>query len=294
MIDPWRSCRVLTCSVLPVRMACNCHCSFCFSRSSISTLEGDTGDHSDLSEYYRYAAGLGAARLVITGGGEPLLKKHRVLEILRSGSQWFSETALFTNATYLDSAYARELRAAGLSYLCYSRHHYDDGVNRELMGRSAPDVERVVEAAGELPIRATCVMTRGFIDTREQVFRYIEALSRRGVREFTFKHTYVAFPRSVFAGSPEDNWAADHHVDFDPFDGEGRVVAQLPWGPKIRTLGELRVCYYWEPTPAWEKENRLCRSLNLLSDGKVYASLEDSQSLLFQLRSSAAPSHSKT
>ncbi len=34
----WGECRFLTCSVLPVRVACNLHCPFCFSRSSISSL----------------------------------------------------------------------------------------------------------------------------------------------------------------------------------------------------------------------------------------------------------------
>jgi cyclic pyranopterin phosphate synthase len=275
-------------------MACNCRCSFCFSRSSISALEADAGDRFDLSRYFDYSRQRGASRLVVTGGGEPLLKKERVLEIVRRGREWFSEIALFTNAAYLDAPYAGRLREAGLSYLCYSRHHWDDGTNRELMGRGAPDLDRALEAAGPLPVRATCVMAREYVDSRDGVLRYVETLSRRGVREFTFKHTYVAYPRSVFAGSPEDRWAAEHRVDFDPFEGLGEVVARLPWGPKIRRLGELRVCYYWEPTPEWEKENGLCRSLNLLSDGKVYASLEDEESFLFRLEPSSAPSLSRT
>lgn len=286
----WHECRFLTCSVLPVRMACNCRCRFCFSRSSISSLAADAGDDFDLSPYFEYARERGAGRLVVTGGGEPLLKRERVLQIVRRGREWFPEIALFTNGTYLDAEYAGRLHDAGLSYLCYSRHHHEDGKNAELMGSSAPALELALAAAGSLPVRATCVMARGYVDSRDAVLRYVEALSRHGVREFTFKHTYVAYPRSVFAGTPEDRWAAEHHVDFDPFDGMGAVVAELPWGPKIRSLGELRVCYYWEPTPEWEKENGICRSLNLLSDGKVYASLEDAESLLFRLGSSEMPS----
>jgi pyruvate-formate lyase-activating enzyme len=290
----WHECRFLTCSVLPVRMACNCRCAFCFSRSSVSALAADAAEDLDLGWYFDYSRERGASRLVVTGGGEPLLRQERVLEIVRRGREWFSEIALFTNAAFLDAAYAGRLRAAGLSYLCYSRHHYDDDTNRRLMGPGAPPLDRALAAAGPLPVRATCVMARGFVDSREQALRYVDALSRRGVREFTFKHTYVAYPRSVFAGTPEDRWAADHHVDFDPFAGEGGVAAQLPWGPKIRVLGELKVCYYWEPTPEWERENGICRSLNLLSDGSVYASLEDAASLLFRLGSSAPPSPSRT
>jgi cyclic pyranopterin phosphate synthase len=72
-------------------------------------------------------------------------------------------------------------------------------------------------------------------------------------------------------------------VDFDPFAEQGEIVARLPWGPCIRKLNSLQVCYYFEPSPAWELENRLCRSANLLSDGTIYASLEDQRSQLFRL-----------
>ena len=64
-----------------------------------------------------------------------------------------------------------------------------------------------------------------------------------------------------------------------------RILATLPWGPVIRRLGDWQVCYYYEPQPNWEKEHQLCRSVNLLSDGSVYASLEDQRSLLYQLTS---------
>jgi cyclic pyranopterin phosphate synthase len=87
----------------------------------------------------------------------------------------------------------------------------------------------------------------------------------------------------VFADSRQDRWAADHRVTFDPFRGAGEIVGRLPWGPAIRRIGEFQVCHYHEPHPAWELENQLCRSINLLSDGTVFASLEDQSSRLFQL-----------
>ena len=104
--------------------------------------------------------------------------------------------------------------------------------------------------------------------------------------EFTFKHTYVAYEHSVFRGTSEDLWARDHQVEFDPFEDQGEVVSRLPWGPVVRRIKELRVCYYREPSPSWERANGLCRSSNLLPDGRVYASLEDQRSLLFRLSGS--------
>jgi cyclic pyranopterin phosphate synthase len=284
----WHGCRFLTCSVLPVRFACNCRCPFCFSKSSVSALRHDTVDwrRLDLEGYFEFARRRGAIRLVVTGGGEPLLRPDAVLDIIRRGKRFFDEIACFTNGSLLTSGLARSLAAAGLSYLCYSRHHFDEALNRSLMGEAAPTLDEFFEAARSLTVRATCVMTRHNIDSESMVWRYIDRLAGFGVRQFTFKHTYVAYDRSVFAASPEDRWAAEHRVSFDPFAGQGEIIAQLPWGPAVRRIGELQVCYYHEPTPAWEREHQLCRSVNLLSDGTVFASLEDQSSRLYRLTDS--------
>lgn len=283
----WGACRFLTCSVLPVRVACNLRCRFCFSKSSISTLAHERADwrRLDVAGYYAFARERGATRLVITGGGEPLLRPEDVVYLVELGSRYFDEIACFTNGAYLTRELAGRLRNSGLSYVCYSRHHERDEPNRELMGAGAPSLDAFFEAAAGLRVRATCVMARGYVDSREAVWRYAEALACYGVREFTFKHTYVAYEGSVFRGAAENGWAERHQVEFDPFARDGGVVGELPWGPKIRRVGKFQVCYYFEPTPEWELRNGLCRSSNLLSDGSVYASLENERSLLYRLRS---------
>lgn len=284
----WRSCRFLTCSVLPVRFACNLSCSFCFSKSSLSALRRDHMDWSDVDveSYYAFAVERGARRLVITGGGEPLLKPDAVVSLIERARPFFSEVACFTNGSHLTSTLARRLDRAGLSYLCYSRHHHDDEACRALMGRQAPGLDVFFRAAGGLRVRATCVMAKGFIEGRPSVNNYIDVLARYGVREFTFKHTYVAYEESLFGGSVQNRWASDHQVQDDPFGDDGQVLAALPWGPRIRLIDGFQVCYYHEPDPNWEKDHQLCRSVNLLSDGSVYASLEDQRSLLYRLSSS--------
>jgi cyclic pyranopterin phosphate synthase len=281
----WTDCRFLTCSVLPVRVACNLHCPFCFSKSSVSALKHERGDwrRLDVAGYYAFARERGATRLVITGGGEPLLRPEDVVYLVGLGRRYFDEVACFTNGTYLTAELARRLHDEGLSYLCWSRHRADDESNARLMGEGAPRAADFLAAAGPLKVRATCVMALGHVDSPAAVWEYVEALRPLGVREFTFKHTYVAYETSLFAGSPENEWARAHKVDFDPFAREGEEVARLPWGPSVRRTRGVQVCYYHEPTPAWERANGLCRSSNLLSDGSVYASLEDTSSLLFRL-----------
>lgn len=290
-LTAWEDCRFLTCSVLPVRMACNLHCKFCFSKSSISTLSHEKADWGryPIESYYRWARERGATRLVITGGGEPLLRPDDVLHLVRAGKSFFSEIACFTNGSYLTPELASALSDAGLSYLCYSRHHQDEGRNLDFMGQGAPSLDTFFAAADGLKVRATCVMTAGYVDSTESVWDYIYVLQGYGVREFTFKHTYVAYEDSVFRGSPEDRWAESHKIEFDPFAGQGQVIGRLPWGPEVRRIGDVQVCYYREPTPEWERRNGICRSSNLLSDGKVYASLEDQRSLLYRLQPSPRP-----
>jgi hypothetical protein len=286
-VNPWADCTFLTCSVLPVRMACQCDCPFCFSRSSISALEGARTAWSDaeLRAYFRWAADAGANRMVVTGGGEPLLRPDECVRAVRLAAETFDEIALFTNGARLSAAVASELAAAGLCYLCWSRHAISDADNRQIMGPAAPDADTVLAIAQEarLPVRATCVMSTAGVAGAEQAWAYIAAFSAAGVGEFTFKHTYVASHRSVFSSSPANQWCSAHRVDVDPFAGSGDVVGSLPWGPKIRRIGEVQVCHYYEPTPEWELSRRLARSSNLLSDGRVYASLEDQTSLLYRL-----------
>ena len=283
----WSACRYLTCSVLPVRMACNLECPFCFSKSSISSLQSDKANWAslDVERYYEFAVEHGATRLVITGGGEPLLRPDDVVALIERARPFFYEIACFTNGSRLTRELATRLKAAGLSYLCYSRHHHDDEACRRLMGRTAPSLADFFSAAEGLRIRATCVMAKGWIDSRPLVDDYLRSLGEFGVTEFTFKHTYVAYPQSVFGQSSANEWSQRHQVNCDPFESEGNVVAALPWGPLIRIVSGKQVCYYFEPDPLWELENRLCRSLNLLSNGTVYGSLEDQRSRLFQLNS---------
>jgi cyclic pyranopterin phosphate synthase len=288
----WAECRFLSCSVLPVARACQCTCRFCFSHSSVSALSRGRARWSDaaLLDYYHWARSRGATRLVVTGGGEPMLDPEAVLAAVRLGRQVWDEVTCFSNAARIDAALAARLAGAGLSYLCWSRHHWDDAANRAVMGNAAPDLAEVAARCAGLRLRATCVMHKGGIETAADARCYIAALRAIGVREFTFKHTYVAYERSVFRGSHEDEWCREHQIEGDLFEGEGEVVSALPWGPRVRDIEGVRVCFYQEPTPSWELAHRLCRSSNLLADGSVHASLEDSQSLLFRLAGSPRPS----
>ncbi|OOK83560.1 radical SAM superfamily protein [Mycobacterium kansasii] len=225
-------------------MACQCSCPFCFSRSSISALESAPARWSDeeLRTHFNWSASRGASRMVVTGGGEPLLRPDECGRAIRLAADVFDEIALFTNGARLSSPVAAELRAAGLSYLCWSRHAVDDAENRAIMGDAAPTAEAVLAAAhgAGLPVRATCVMSTAGVVDPGQVWAYIGAFTALGITEFTFKHTYVASARSLFSSSDANLWCREHQIHADPFAGRGHVVGKLPWAPKSVALGRCR------------------------------------------------------
>ena len=74
----WDECRFLTCSVLPVRMACNLRCPTCFANS-------DVGRFASLDEVERMLDTIveneGYADVVQFSGGEPTIHP-RLIEIL--------------------------------------------------------------------------------------------------------------------------------------------------------------------------------------------------------------------
>src|SRR5256885_7968431 len=94
-LPAWEACRFLTCSVLPVRVACNLSCPFCFSKSSVSALRNEKTDWArlDVPGFFAFSRDRGARRLVITGGGEPLLRPADVTRLVRMGRAFFDEIA---------------------------------------------------------------------------------------------------------------------------------------------------------------------------------------------------------
>lgn len=91
-----------------------------------------------------------ATPLVITGGGEPLLRDDAVVDLVARGRNFFPEVACFTNGTGLTPGLARRLVLAGFSYHCYSRQLEDNGHCRRLMGATAPTLDAFISAAGGL------------------------------------------------------------------------------------------------------------------------------------------------
>jgi molybdenum cofactor biosynthesis enzyme MoaA len=297
-------------SVLPIALACQAACRFCFSKTSVSLDTESRGPALFPFEKWAHRAQrAGAERFVITGGGEPgLLKHEHLLDLMRIGAELFSKTILITNGVHLSRRdeglrlqmlqdYAHE----GLSVLSISRHHHDDSVNFTIMGLDT-QTPRVLRSWHELPsvtrpnrLRLICVLQKGGIDSPQSLKEYVDWAVEQGVPELCFKELYVSTTlESAYHANPENSWSREHQVSLSLVttffeQANFRVVRRLPWGAPVYE-GDwngktLTVAAYAEPSLYWERSNGVARSWNIMASGQCLVSLEDPQSMLPDARS---------
>jgi len=284
-------------SILPIARGCQASCPFCFSEASASAdQEQERLDLPQVRHFAKAARAGGAERFVITGGGEPGLVRHELLQqVIATGRETIGKTVLITNGHHLtrrDPAmmladYAR----AGLSVLAISRHHHNDDASEKLMSLRT-DVARVARAWDEgrgnwpgLRLRFTCVLQRGAVDGMKELESYIGWAAALGVPELCFKELYVSTSvESVYHRHAANEWSHVNQVplalvlEFAARHGFAEI-GRLPWGSPV-FRGEWRgramqIAAYTEPSLFWERAHGIARSWNFMSDGRCLVSLED-------------------
>jgi pyruvate-formate lyase-activating enzyme len=288
-------------SLLPIARACPARCPFCFSKASVS----DDMITAPL-DWHRIDAVLGAARArgatraVITGGGEPtLMPRLELLCMVEMCARDFTTVVLISNGFKwgrMDEAARamalRELADTGLTVLSLSRHHHDDAANAALMGLDTGS-EKVAATWSRmhdtgLRMRWVCVLQRGGVEDPESLARYLDWAVDTGVGELCFKELYVSTSiESEYHDHAANVWSAAHQVPLRLIVEFARaqgwpVATTLPWGAPVFAATwngrPLKIAAYTEPSVLWELTNGLCRSWNLMADGRCLASLEDHRS----------------
>ncbi len=105
-----RSGRLLTME-LELSRACNLRCIYCYADSGVP-LDGELGQ-LEIFEVIDQAIELGAKRIIVLGGGEPLAYPD-LLPILRHIHRHGAAIDLFTNGTLITAELAREFAALGV------------------------------------------------------------------------------------------------------------------------------------------------------------------------------------
>ncbi len=116
---------------LELSRACNLRCIYCYAESGVP-LENEL-TLTELRSIIDQAADLGARKIIILGGGEPLLYPH-IIEIIDHIKSHDMNVDLFTNATLISQKKAQQLydRGVAISMKMNSQH---ETVQDELAGK---------------------------------------------------------------------------------------------------------------------------------------------------------------
>lgn len=293
----------LTLSFLPIAMACQASCLFCFSGSSISSEKKKRiKDFKHLEYWCDTASKAGAERFVITGGGEPTIMPFvELIECLQLSSKFFNKNVIISNGLFLSKLPEEEiverlqqLKQAGLSVLSLSYHHYDPVTNKKIMGLDT-GAEKILKVYSECDkdtvpkIRIVCVLQKTGVEDASGFQNFIDLALKYNVDQLCFKELYVASTfESLYSKAKENIYSRDHQVSLTTLinfcDTKALpVVKELPWGsPIYRFTGKggkhVDIAAYTEPSVGWERSNGIARSWNYMADEKCYASLEDEAS----------------
>jgi len=297
---PYKSIRPRAISFLPVAIACQAKCQFCFSKASISSDQSLSKPNLEkAAQWVLHARQQGAERAVITGGGEPtLLPFPSLQQLIATCAGQFEKIVLITNGHNLalmpeaDRMTQLEMLSdAGLRVLAISRHHFNADKNQQLMNLRTP-VEALISTWRanhtrwpHLRLRLICVLQKGGIENDLTLEGYLSWAMTLGVDEICFKELYVSTSvESIYHNRQANEWSRAHQVSLSlitQFAERHRftVESRLPWGAPIyhgQWLGKpLRIAAYTEPSLFWERTQGVARSWNVMADGRCYASLED-------------------
>ena len=297
---PYSQIRPRAISFLPVALACQAKCPFCFSKASVSSDQPTAKpDWPSIEAWLASGRARGAERAVITGGGEPTLLPDAVLQKLVSAcARTFAKVVLITNGHKLATAGVpgqverlTSLNLAGLRVLALSRHHHLSDQSQRLMNLSTP-LEVLIRTWREhrnrwpeLRLRLICVLQKSGLDNDKTLAEYLSWASQLGVEEVCFKELYISTSaESIYHDRSANEWSRSHQVPLSlviEFCRRHEFVMEssLPWGAPVyrgRWLGApLRIAAYTEPSLFWERANGIARSWNIMADGRCHVSLED-------------------
>lgn len=155
---------------------CPLHCAYCSNPRNLA----DYGDELSTAEWRRVlteAAELGALQLHLSGG-EPL-RRHDLVELVRTGRELGMYSNLVTSALGFSPARAEQLREAGLDHVQISIQAEEPILSDELAGTRSferkIDAARLVKKLG-WPLTVNIVLHRQNLDRIEGILELVEVM----------------------------------------------------------------------------------------------------------------------
>ena len=194
-------------SVCPTSF-CPGHCAFCIAK--------ETKVHRSLDiRKFRKAMELLKAEDRVRGvkitGGEPFYDVKLLKEVVAVLYETFGtelELSISTNGMGLEHIHEIP-HLSRIEAIHVSRHHYDDSVNRMLFGGAAvPDASRIKEIVRSVSFPdlfvLNCMLLKGFIDSREEVHRFLDFSIGVGVPKVGFMDC-----------TPINPFAEEHRISYE-------------------------------------------------------------------------------
>jgi molybdenum cofactor biosynthesis enzyme MoaA len=217
-------------------VSCNAHCSFCSEELMRSEAHVLTSKRL-IRDYPRYFAGLEEAWRALAGfpmglslsgleaTAEPVWLA-RLLELLgdmRTVTS-FQEKVLYTNGSGLarDAWIGKSLADAGFDRIELSRAHYNESANQRIMrfNRNEPvmtnDVflEMIGRVGRMLPVKCSCILTRGGVNSVDEVERHLDWLAQSGVQTVVFRE--LSRLDGGYLPNDTSRWVEANRVEIDP------------------------------------------------------------------------------
>jgi len=162
---------------------CNAKCTFCEF--------ADTANHFNLDKFIEIIKEVKKqifVKKVAFTGGEPTLNMKQFKEIVSKTREILDKPSfvLNTNGINLKEVYTDDILPKYINNISLSRHHYDDTINNKILGFNSisnQDLKSLQDSTDDKDlIHLSCNIIKGYIDSKEEVYKYLEFTNQIGIR----------------------------------------------------------------------------------------------------------------
>ncbi len=282
--------KVQTMAVVPKITECNLNCKFCIKKSTFTIKEAEDLDYNKLRASIDYALKGGAQTVSISGGGEPLVygveKTEKLIKFLK---RYFGKIDIHTNGTFLDDYSVKRYANAGLTNAMISRAHYDEEINKEIMGGYTLAEEKVkILNKNEIVPRLSVILLKGYVDDGKEIKKYLDWAAEIEAKQVIIRQLSVIPEKYCSYAAKENEWSKQHFISISIAKdflekSESEKLLTLPWGPPVYSYRAennnfLNVCTYTYPEN--EEKGYSLRSVLFFPDNHLYYSWKHQASLI--------------
>ncbi len=223
--------------ILLITLRCNLRCKVCYLWAN----KEDPSQYPSIDEWKRFLDSIDSFAekpfTIIFGGGEPLLDKEKLLNLMSYASQKGFRISLATSGYYMDEATVKQLCGAGLHYCAFSLYSLSDKKQSYLRGVKG-SVKRVKNAVKYFSRYGPHVEIA--IDTvlMEPNRRHILKLTEWVKNNKAVSHIMFQVVMQPFHTKPDEKWYFDGRYKFLWPKEPGKMTAVIDSLIDIKILEE--------------------------------------------------------